>query len=66
MKRKLHILITLLILVVSISLLAWSLLPPRKEIRRQKLEPTQMQLPTPQGYLIPENQQTANGRLVLS
>lgn len=48
-KRKVLPFLSIVILCISLSLLVWSLSPSRKEIRRQNLHPTQMQLPTPQG-----------------
>jgi hypothetical protein len=67
--KALRLTLALIFLIASLSLLAWGVLPNRREVRRQYLEPTQMQLPTPQGW-IPgshlsrvdvhlENQQTA-------
>jgi hypothetical protein len=40
-----------LLLLVSLILLAWGFLPGARTIRRQKIQPTEMQLPTPVGYL---------------
>jgi len=67
--KALRLTLALIFLVASLSLLAWGVLPNRREVRRQYLEPTQMQLPTPQGFLPAprlsgvdvhlENQQTA-------
>jgi len=38
----------LVILILSIALLIWGLLPPRREIRTQPISPTELQLPTPE------------------
>jgi hypothetical protein len=51
MTRKLRILLGLLILVVSMTLLAWSLWPAEYETRIVPVEPVQMQLPTPSSFL---------------
>lgn len=49
--RKLRLIFAALFLAVSLILLAWASLPVEREVRRQHIEPTQMQLPTPQGAL---------------
>jgi len=40
-----------LVLVTSLAVLAWSFLPGARIVRRQKILPTEMQLPTPQSYI---------------
>ncbi len=50
MTRKLRIFLGLLILVVSLTLLVWSLWPVEYETRTQPVEPSQMQLPTPSSF----------------
>jgi hypothetical protein len=40
------------ILIVSIALLAWGLLPARHEVRTQPISPTELQLPTPISFSI--------------
>jgi hypothetical protein len=49
--KNLRLLVALVLFLVSLTLLFWAFLPARREVRRQFLEPTQMQLPTPEGYL---------------
>jgi hypothetical protein len=39
------------ILVLSLGLLVWGLLPARREIRTQPISPTELQLPTPVSFL---------------
>jgi hypothetical protein len=51
MTRKLRIFLGLLILLASLTLLAWSLSPLEYETRVQPIEPAQMQLPTPSSFL---------------
>lgn len=67
--KTLRLFLALIILAVSLVLLAWGFAPNRREVRRQFLEPTQMQLPAEEGFLPApgvlapdthlENQQTA-------
>lgn len=67
--KALRLTLALIFLVASLVLLAWGFAPNRREVRRQPIEPTQMQLPTPQGFapalcllradIHLENQQTA-------
>lgn len=45
--RRIRVIIGIAILIVSIGLLAWGLLPPRREVRTQPISPTELQLPTP-------------------
>ncbi|MDX9991979.1 MAG: hypothetical protein RBS68_07985 [Anaerolineales bacterium] len=49
--QKIRLGLALLLLLVSLTLLLWASLPAERELRRQYIEPTQMQLPTPQGAL---------------
>jgi hypothetical protein len=49
--RKLRLILAALLLTASLILLAWASLPAEREVRRQNIEPTQMQLPTSQGAL---------------
>ncbi len=44
--RKIRLVLALLLLIVSLTLLAWVLLPVGHEARRQSIGPTQMQVPT--------------------
>ena len=67
--KTLRLTLALIFLVASLALLAWGFAPNWREVRRQPIEPTQMQLPAPEGYLPAprllradahlENQQTA-------
>jgi hypothetical protein len=67
--KTLRLTLALLFLVASLTLLAWGSMPNRREVRRQFIEPTEMQLPAPEGFLPEidpilstahlENQQTA-------
>ena len=51
MSRRVRIFIGLLILLVSLSLLVWGLLPARRETRVQPILPAELQLPTPESFL---------------
>jgi hypothetical protein len=51
MTRKLRIFLGLLILIVSVTLLVWSLWPADYVTRVQPVEPAQMQLPTPSSFV---------------
>jgi hypothetical protein len=51
MTRKLRVFLGLLILLASLTLLAWSLWPVEYETRVQPVEPAQMQLPTPSSFI---------------
>jgi hypothetical protein len=56
MTRSLRIVLGVIILLVSIALLLWGLLPARREIRTQPISPTELQLPTPSALIIPPPQ----------
>ncbi|MFO7586347.1 MAG: hypothetical protein R6W69_16595 [Anaerolineales bacterium] len=45
-----RIILALVFLVISLSLLVWGFFPNQREVRRQPIEPTQMQLPAPEGF----------------
>ena len=45
--RRVRIILGMAILILSLSLLVWGLLPSRHEIRTQPISPTELQLPTP-------------------
>jgi hypothetical protein len=45
-----RIILALVFLVLSLSLLVWGFFPNQREVRRQPIEPTQMQLPAPEGF----------------
>lgn len=46
MKRA-RILIGISILIVSLALLIWGILPARREVRTQPIPPAELQLPVP-------------------
>ena len=50
-KSRLRLVLTLVIFAISIAALAWSFLPGARIVRRQIIQPTEMQLPTPSGFL---------------
>ncbi|NWG05546.1 MAG: hypothetical protein HXY35_02540 [Chloroflexi bacterium] len=52
MSRKTRILLGLFILILSLSLLVWALLPARHETRIQPIAPSDLQLPTPSSLQI--------------
>jgi len=49
--RRIRVVLGISILIISITLLIWGLLPPRREIRTQPISPTELQLPTPESLL---------------
>lgn len=51
--RRVRIIVGIAILILSLSLLVWGLLPLRREIRTQPIPPTELQLPTPISLSIP-------------
>jgi hypothetical protein len=48
-----------LVLVTSLAVLAWSFLPGARIVRRQKIQPTEMQLPTPGSFIVPSHRSLA-------
>jgi hypothetical protein len=48
--RRLRILLGIIILLISIALLIWGLLPVRREVRTQPISPTELLLPTPSSF----------------
>ena len=50
--RRIRILVGIAILILSLGLLVWGLLPARREIRTQPISPTELQLPTPVSFLL--------------
>ncbi|HSL30786.1 MAG TPA: hypothetical protein VK900_16410 [Anaerolineales bacterium] len=50
--RHFRIALGVIILVLSLSLLIWGLVPLRREVRTQPISPTDLQLPTPTSYLV--------------
>jgi hypothetical protein len=54
--RRVRIVLGIIIVIVSIALLAWGLLPARRETRTQPISPSELQLPTPTSlYLSPDH-----------
>lgn len=49
--RRLRIVLGVLILVISLSVLVWTLLPGRRELRTQPIPPAELQLPTPASFV---------------
>ncbi len=47
------------VLVTSLAVLAWSFLPGARIVRRQKIQPTEMQLPTPGSFVVPSHRSLA-------
>jgi hypothetical protein len=39
-----------IVLVTSLALLLWNMLPSMRIVRRQRIQPSEMQLPTPESY----------------
>jgi len=50
-KRWWRLVFAVLVLVTSLGVLLWSFLPGARIVRRQKIQPTEMQLPTPGSFL---------------
>ena len=50
MRRPVRVVLGLMILIISVALLIWGLLPARREIRSQPISPTDLQLPTPASF----------------
>lgn len=51
--RRIRIVLGIGILILSLALLLWGLLPARREIRTQPVLPTDLQLPVPTSLTIP-------------
>ena len=47
MRRQVRVVVGITILILSLTLLVWGLLPMRRETRIQPISPTELQLPTP-------------------
>jgi hypothetical protein len=45
--RQIRVILGVMIVIISIALLIWGLLPARHEVRTQPISPTELQLPTP-------------------
>ena len=50
-KSRIRLILAAALLVISLMALAWGLLPGERTVLHQRIQPTEMQLPTPQGYL---------------
>ena len=50
--RRLRITVGIAILILSIALLVWGIMPARRETRIQPISPTELQLPTPASFQI--------------
>ncbi len=50
--RGARIVLGMIILILSLALLIWGLLPARRETRTQPISPTELQLPTPSSFLV--------------
>lgn len=48
--RRVRIFVGITILILSIALLVWGMLPARRETRLQPISPTDLQLPTPASF----------------
>ena len=48
--RRIRIVVGIAILIVSLALLVWGLLPARREVRTQPIPPAELQLPTPASF----------------
>jgi hypothetical protein len=58
-KRWWRLVFAVVMLVTSLAVLAWSFLPGARIVRRQKIQPTEMQLPTPSSYYLPSHRALA-------
>jgi hypothetical protein len=48
--RHIRIILGIITLAISIALLIWGFLPPRREVRTKPISPTELQLPTPTSF----------------
>ena len=53
-KRRWRLVFAVVMLAISLAALAWSFLPGARIVRRQKIHPTEMQLPTPESFVPPQ------------
>jgi hypothetical protein len=53
--RRVRVVLGITILILSVALLVWGLLPARRETRTQPISPTDLQLPTPASFDIRPN-----------
>jgi hypothetical protein len=51
--RRLRVLLGIGILILSLALLIWGILPARREIRTQPISPADLQLPVPTSLSAP-------------
>jgi hypothetical protein len=51
--RRLRVLLGIGILILSLALLIWGILPARREIRTQPIPPADLQLPVPTSLTAP-------------
>lgn len=47
MKKRVRVIVGIAILIISIALLVWGVMPARRETRIQPISPAELQLPTP-------------------
>lgn len=50
MKRPVRLILSVILLVASLVLLAWAFWPGPRVVRRQFIQPIEMQLPTPESF----------------
>ena len=50
--RRVRIIAGIVIVIISLALLIWGLLPLRREVRTQPISPTELQLPSPSSFQI--------------
>lgn len=50
--RRVRVVLGMTILILSLALLIWGLLPARREVRTQPISPMELQLPTPISFSI--------------
>jgi hypothetical protein len=48
--RQVRVTLGLMIVIISVALLIWGVLPARHEVRTQPISPTELQLPTPASF----------------
>ncbi|MCX7753741.1 MAG: hypothetical protein N2117_00660 [Anaerolineales bacterium] len=51
MSQRLRYLLAIVLLVSSLTLLAWAFWPGERIVQRRLIEPVEMQLPTPGGFV---------------
>jgi hypothetical protein len=50
-RSPVRLILAIVFTLASLTLLLWSLWPPERTIRRQFIQPTEMQLPTPDSFV---------------